>query len=97
MTDNNDQIAATKPLTGYKHPPTKNRFQKGRSGNPRGRPKESRNLVTVLSEESIGYSQAGRQVEAGHQRGRPHWSLAEYGEQRRTPSRRRRHKSSRQD
>jgi Family of unknown function (DUF5681) len=63
MTDNNDQIAATKPLTGYKHPPTKNRFQKGRSGNPRGRPKESRNLVTVLSEalnQSVTLKQDGK-------------------------------------
>jgi hypothetical protein len=49
MTDNN-QNAAAEPMTGYKRPPIKKRFQKGRSGNPRGRPKESRNLVTVLSE-----------------------------------------------
>ena len=70
MTDNNDQIAATKALTGYKHPPVKNRFQKGRSGNPRGRPKESRNLVTVLSEalnQSVTLKQDGksRQVTKG--------------------------------
>src|SRR6185312_16890953 len=48
----------------------KNRFQKGRSGNPRGRPKESRNLVTVLSEalnQSVTLKQDGesRQVTKG--------------------------------
>jgi Family of unknown function (DUF5681) len=34
--------------TGYKHPPTKNRFPKGKSGNPFGRRKGQRNLATVL-------------------------------------------------
>ena len=63
MTDNNDVGAATKPQTGYKNPPIKKRFQKGRSGNPRGRPKESRNLVTVLSEalnQSVTLKQDGK-------------------------------------
>ena len=50
MTDSTDNTAVTGPQTGYKSPPVKNRFQKGRSGNPSGRPKESRNLSTVLAE-----------------------------------------------
>jgi hypothetical protein len=33
---------------GYAKPPTRTRFQKGFSGNPRGRPKGARNLATVL-------------------------------------------------
>src|SRR5215204_1766862 len=33
---------------GYKKPPVHTRFRKGRSGNPRGRPKGSANYLTTL-------------------------------------------------
>jgi hypothetical protein len=36
---------------GYGKPPKQSRFTKGRSGNPRGRPKGSRNLATMIIEE----------------------------------------------
>lgn len=36
---------------GNKRPPVHSRFRKGQSGNPRGRPKGSRNLKTDLLEE----------------------------------------------
>ena len=36
---------------GYGKPPKKHRFKKGQSGNPRGRPKGTRNLKTDLAEE----------------------------------------------
>jgi hypothetical protein len=36
---------------GYKKPPPRDRFRKGRSGNPKGRPKATKNLKTDLMEE----------------------------------------------
>jgi Family of unknown function (DUF5681) len=47
-TNNQPDTAVGK--AGYKHPPVKNRFRKGQSGNPRGRRKGQRNLAPVLVE-----------------------------------------------
>jgi hypothetical protein len=37
---------------GYGKPPTSGQYAKGKSGNPKGRPKGSKNLSTLVQQES---------------------------------------------
>jgi hypothetical protein len=47
------QIETAKYDVGYGKPPVATRFKPGKSGNPEGRPKGSKNTVPSLSEERI--------------------------------------------
>ena len=45
---NEDDAAALDGTVGYKRPPLHSRFKPGVSGNPSGRPKDSKNFKTLL-------------------------------------------------
>lgn len=66
MTDADDQEAV-----GYGRPPKATRFTPGRSGNPRGRPKGTKNLATDLREElseTIQIREGGKERRVSKQR-----------------------------
>ena len=60
-----------KDRVGYRNPPRHTQFKPGQSGNPKGRPKGTKNLRTDLGEElqeRITVTEGGRQLTVSKQR-----------------------------
>lgn len=61
------QVAISSYAVGYAKPPLKTRFQKGQSGNAKGRPKGSPNLATLFRSESetkVAFTENGKERHA---------------------------------
>lgn len=65
MTGDRDELAPEEEPKGHGRPPKANRFQKGRSGNPKGRPRGSNNKT--LPYESL-FGRKVKIIEKGEER-----------------------------